>query len=141
MCFLYLVYRRWCWRMWFRCLHVGKNDLFDMRAYQFGILLSCVLWMIWRERNSKMFEGFEFPRHVIKKLYLRSLSDWMCTLGGVLSTFFFFFFVGFIKIYFLLVSPHLVGFELIISPPIYSCGNMSYHLSQSYLKEFLDCNI
>jgi hypothetical protein len=38
------------------------------------------MWTIWRQRNNRVFEGFERPTMDLKLILLRSLVEWMAVL-------------------------------------------------------------
>ena len=47
--------------------------------------LLCVMLAIWRECNSRTFEGVEQFSHAIKRSMLRCLYEWMTALGSIHS--------------------------------------------------------
>ena len=44
----------------------------------------CLLWCIWKERNSRCFEDSERSLPDIKLLFFRSLLDWFSLCGGTI---------------------------------------------------------
>ena len=63
----------------------GVSDLFSSWQGSFGghrsidlwrAVPHCVLWCIWRERNSRCFEGKERSTSDLKSLLLHSLLEW-----------------------------------------------------------------
>ena len=42
----------------------------------------CLMWCIWRERNSRYFEDFERTSADLKLLFFKTLSDWMSIIGS-----------------------------------------------------------
>jgi hypothetical protein len=41
----------------------------------------CLMWCIWRERNERTFEDSERNTLALKKMFFRTLFDWMSALG------------------------------------------------------------
>jgi hypothetical protein len=48
----------------------GKSRL----AFVWGVVPHCVMWLLWRERNNRVFEGQEITSLDLKFKFLRTLS-------------------------------------------------------------------
>ena len=42
----------------------------------------CIMWILWKERNNRTFEGVEWPSVELKLLFLRTLYEWMTALSN-----------------------------------------------------------
>ena len=52
------------------------------------IILHCLMWLIWRERNACTFEGIERSIHELKLLAFTSFFFLLCVIGQMLRVFF-----------------------------------------------------
>jgi ABC-type long-subunit fatty acid transport system fused permease/ATPase subunit len=59
------------WWNWF-----GKSS-----SSVWNLIPSCLIWTIWRERNSRTFENIEVSVGKIIEIFFRSLYDWFQTWG------------------------------------------------------------
>ena len=64
-------------------------------GYIWLIAPHCLLWCLWRERNSKCFEDNERSILDLKLFFFRTLMDWLAALQNQ-SFFFFFWFLRFL---------------------------------------------
>ena len=64
------------WRNWF-----GKHY-----SEVWNLVPHCVMWSIWRERNSRTFEDLEHSVDQIIEFCMRSLFDWAKAWGFTSST-------------------------------------------------------
>lgn len=46
----------------------------------------CIIWSLWRERNTCSFEGCEKNIHDLKKLFLYTLMEWTAAVGIIPSS-------------------------------------------------------
>ena len=60
-----------CWQGRFGC---HRND------YIWSIVPHCLMWCLWRERNSRCFEDIERSIPDLKLLFFRTLLDWLVVL-------------------------------------------------------------
>ena len=60
-----------CWQGSFGCHRNG---------YIWSIIPHCLLWCLWRERNSRCFENIERSIPELKLLFFRTLRDWLFAL-------------------------------------------------------------
>ena len=57
-------------------------------ALVWGAVPHCVLWVLWREQNNRIFEGHEVTSLELKSRVLRTLFEWMSTFTNLgLSSF------------------------------------------------------
>ena len=57
-------------------------------AGEWGAVLLCVMWVLWREQNQRVFKGQERTVVELKSVLLRTLFDWMhCISNRSLSSF------------------------------------------------------
>ena len=61
----------WCWQGSF-----GHHQ----NIYIWSIIPHCLLWCLWRERNSRCFEDTERSIPDLKLLFFRTLRDWLFAL-------------------------------------------------------------
>ena len=61
----------WCWQ--------GSFD-HHRNGYIWSIIPHCLLWCLWRERNSRCFEDTERSIPDLKLLFFRTLRDWLFAL-------------------------------------------------------------
>ena len=45
------------------------------------MVLACLMWLIWRERNTRTFEDVEKSADFLKFLLVGTLFGWFCTWG------------------------------------------------------------
>ena len=43
---------------------------------------SCIVWVLWKERNNHTFKGLERSLVELKLVFLCTLYEWMAALGG-----------------------------------------------------------
>jgi hypothetical protein len=43
----------------------------------------CLMWLIWKERNQRAFEGLERSSTELKMFLLRAMFDWMFTINSL----------------------------------------------------------
>ena len=60
-----------CWQGNFGCHRNG---------YIWSIIPHCLMWCLWRERNSRCFEDIERSIPNLKLLFFRTLMDWLFAL-------------------------------------------------------------
>lgn len=58
-----------CWRNWF-----GKHS-----SDAWNLVLACLMWILWREQDSRMFDGVERSLNQLQSLMMRALFDWSLT--------------------------------------------------------------
>ena len=46
-------------------------------ALVWGAVPHCVMWLLWRERNKRVFEGQEVTSLDLKSKFLRTLFEWV----------------------------------------------------------------
>jgi hypothetical protein len=46
-------------------------------ALVWGAVPHCVMWLLWRERNNRVFEGQEVTSLDLKSKFLRTLFEWV----------------------------------------------------------------
>ena len=66
-----------CWGH--SCCNVRIRKIWDM-------IPSCLFWCLWRERNSRSFEGKENNLMEIKGMFIRTLMDWSKAAGATSCT-------------------------------------------------------
>ena len=66
----------WCWQGNF-----GRHR----NGYIWSIIPHCLLWCLWKERNSRCFEDTERSIPDLKLLFFRTLRDWLFALQDNLS--------------------------------------------------------
>ena len=60
-----------CWQRWF-----GHHR----NGHIWIIVPHCLMWCLWRERNSRCFEDNERSISDLKLFFFRTLVDWLCAL-------------------------------------------------------------
>ena len=55
-----------CWRNWF-----GKHS-----SNVWNLVSACLMWILWREWNSRMFDGVERSLNQLQSLIMRTSFDW-----------------------------------------------------------------
>jgi len=56
---------------------MGWNNCLGKRASNiWNLVPSCVMWIIWRERNNRIFEDQEHSMDQIIALFTETLIDW-----------------------------------------------------------------
>ena len=60
-----------CWQGWF-----GHHR----NGHIWIIVLHCLMWCLWRERNSRCFEDNEISIPELKLFFFRTLLDWLSIL-------------------------------------------------------------
>ena len=48
-----------------------------------GLIPHCIMWCLWRERNTRCFEGCEMPIQDLKKFVLNTIWEWAAAQGLV----------------------------------------------------------
>ena len=66
-----------CWGH--SCCNVRVRKIWDL-------IPSCVFWCLWRERNSRSFEGKENNLIEIKLIFIRTLMEWSKAAGATHCT-------------------------------------------------------
>ena len=57
-------------------------------ALVWGEVPHCVLWLLWRERNHRVFEGQEVTSLDLKSSFLRTLYEWVSiTISPAISSY------------------------------------------------------
>ena len=56
----------------------GRHWIVDV----WSALPLCIMWILWKERNNKTFEGVECPSMELELLFLQTLYEWMTALSG-----------------------------------------------------------
>ena len=60
-----------CWHQW-----LGKHNL-----NIWNLVLGCLMWIVWLERNRRFFKDNEKKLDELKVLCQRSLLEWSCCWG------------------------------------------------------------
>jgi hypothetical protein len=61
-----------CWQGWF-----GKHHSSEI----WKVIPPCLMWCVWRERNSRLFEDGECSILDLRSQFLRTLFDWLSVTG------------------------------------------------------------
>ena len=57
-------------------LFAWSNCLGNFSSNVWNMIPVCLMWLIWRERNSRMFEDIERPVDLVKSLLVGTLFEW-----------------------------------------------------------------
>ena len=76
-------------------------------GYIWSIIPHCLMWCLWRERNSRCFEDIERSIPDLKLLFFRTLGDWLFALQKAIIPFFYWF-------------PRCLQFLYLISYPLFT---------------------
>ena len=59
------------WRNWFE-KHLSTI---------WNMVLACLMWLVWTEHNTRIFEANERPSDLLKALLFGTLFQWVCVWG------------------------------------------------------------
>ena len=62
-------------------LFAWRNWLGTYSSKVWNMVLACLMWLVWKERNARTFEDIARPIDMLKNLLARTLFDWSCIWG------------------------------------------------------------
>ena len=62
-------------------LFAWRNWLENYSSNVWNMVLACLMWLVWKERNARTFEDIERPIELLKTSLARTLFEWSCIWG------------------------------------------------------------
>ena len=78
--FLSLGFSGWC-RVQCLSFFAWRNWLGNYSSNVRNMVLVCLMWLVWKERNARIFENVEQPIDLLKTSLGRTLFEWSCIWG------------------------------------------------------------
>ena len=95
----------------------------------------CLMWVIWRERNARTFEGIERSIHELKLYSFYFYFFWLCMIGQCFGCLFFHFFIWYA--WFLYLLCYLIFSMLLLADGL--CASFFCIFSHHFSINFSTC--